>query len=92
MKRPWREVDHVEANERVRPLRASDFLGALVQCPHCSQTLKVIDVDGPYVGFNPEIRTLDRFFIVTLADGADARMWTDNKGVIEKIMNGEAGA
>jgi hypothetical protein len=92
VKRRWREVDHLEADERIRPFRASDILGALILCPHCQQRLRVIDVDGPYLGYNPELRALDRFFIVTFTDGASSRFWTDHKGFVEKIVNTEATA
>lgn len=81
--KPWREVDHLEPGQRVRSLRRSDLLGKYVVCPHCAQTLKVIDAHGPHVGYNPTLDALDQFFVLTLADGADARFWADHKGVVE---------
>ncbi len=67
----------------MRPFEAADWLGGIIACPHCSQLLKVTKADGPYFGFDPsEGNRMDRFWILTLEDGASTRMWEDRKGVV----------
>ncbi len=65
----------------MRPLEPADVIGAMLLCPHCAQVLKIVSVDESGIGFNPE-RGPDRYFIVRFEDGATARFWHDNKGVV----------
>lgn len=64
-----------------RPFTRADWLGAIVNCPHCNQNLKVVEVAGPYVGLNPDMR-LDRFWILTFSDGARGTMWEYGQGMM----------
>lgn len=67
----------------MRAFVASDWLGALIACPHCGNVLKVTAAAGPYVGEDPsEGNRVDRWWDLTLEDGYHARMWEDRKGVV----------
>ena len=69
--------------ENMRPFRRSDWMGARIRCPHCGKVLRVIDVEGPFVGEDPsEHCRVDRYWVLTLEDGNQARMWEDRKGVV----------
>lgn len=75
--------DLVRTFHGVRSFQASDWLGAIIACPHCGQLLKVIQADGPYVGRDPsEGYRVDNWWRLTLEDGADTRMWEDRKGIV----------
>lgn len=54
----------------------SDFLGALVLCPHCNQILEVIAIDPEWIdGVDPWSGKPSKHFRIQLADGYWARMW-----------------
>ena len=71
-----------ELTSGTRPFRREDWLSAMVGCPHCHRVLKIVEARGPYLGFNPTSRQLDRWWEVILEDGEGARMWEDGKGVV----------
>lgn len=67
----------------MRPFVATDWIGAVILCPHCGQMLKVVKAAGPYIGRDPnEAYRQDRWWRLTFTDGADVRMWEDRKGVV----------
>lgn len=69
--------------EQIRCFRGSDWINAIIACPHCGQLLEVVVAEGPYVGMDPSAdNRIDRYWILTLEDGASTRMWEDRKGVI----------
>jgi hypothetical protein len=48
---------------------------AFIDCPHCHQILRVVDVDGPYAGTSPFLNGPDHYYRIQLADGFWARLW-----------------